>query len=77
MPSYALASRVLMFGQSYHEYADGYFLSRAMMMWFWDAYAPDHAQRREIYASPLQSTAEQLKGLPPTLIQLAGNDVLR
>ena len=63
--------------ESYHEYADGYFLSRAMMMWFWDAYAPDRAQRREIYASPLQATTEQLKGLPPTLIQVAGNDVLR
>jgi acetyl esterase/lipase len=61
---------------SYHEYADGYFLSRAMMKWFWDAYAPDHAQRREIYASPLQATTEQLKGLPPALIQTAGNDVL-
>jgi acetyl esterase/lipase len=63
--------------ESYHEYADGYFLSRAMMMWFWNAYAPDHTQRREIYASPLQATAEQVMGLPATLIQVAGNDVLR
>src|SRR5262245_32593463 len=63
--------------ESYHEYAEGYFLSRAMMMWFWDAYAPDHAQRRESYASPLQATVEQLRGLPPALIQVAGNDVLR
>jgi acetyl esterase len=63
--------------ESYHEYADGYFLSRAMMMWFWDAYAPDKTKRREIYASPLQATPEQMKGLPPTLIQVAGNDVLR
>lgn len=62
---------------SYLEYADGYFLSREMMKWFWDAYAPDHATRREIYASPLQATVDQLKGLPPTLIQVAGNDVLR
>src|SRR5262249_207418 len=42
-----------------------------------DAYAPKHAQRREIYASPLQATQEQVKGLPPALIQVAGNDVLR
>jgi acetyl esterase len=63
--------------ESYHEYAEGYFLSRAMMMWFWDAYAPNPLQRREIYASPLQATAEQVRGLPPTLIQVAGNDVLR
>jgi acetyl esterase/lipase len=63
--------------ESYREYAEGYFLSRAMMEWFWDAYAPNSAQRREIYASPLQATAEQVQGLPPALIQVAGNDVLR
>jgi acetyl esterase len=63
--------------ESYQEYAEGYFLSRAMMQWFWDAYAPDHERRGEIYASPLQASVEQLKGLPPTLIQVAGNDVLR
>jgi acetyl esterase len=62
---------------SYHEYAEGYFLSRAMMKWFWDAYTSDFAQRREIYASPLQATTEQLTGLPPALVQVAGNDVLR
>jgi acetyl esterase len=63
--------------ESYLEYPDGYFLSRAMMKWFWDAYAPDQTKRREIYASPLQATAEQVKGLPPALVQVAGNDVLR
>lgn len=62
--------------ESYLEYADGYFLSRAMMRWFWDAYAPHPAQRSEIYASPLQATTEQLRNLPPALVQLAGNDVL-
>ncbi|HEY0789967.1 MAG TPA: alpha/beta hydrolase [Chthoniobacterales bacterium] len=62
---------------SYQEYAEGYFLSKAMMQWFWDCYTTDPAQRREIYASPLQATAEQLAGLPPALIQTAGNDVLR
>ena len=63
--------------ESYNEYAAGYFLSRAMMRWFWDAYAPEDTTRREIYASPLQATVEQLKGLPPALVQVAGNDVLR
>jgi acetyl esterase/lipase len=62
---------------SYHELAEGHFLSRNMMKWFWDNYAPDIRQRREIYASPLQATIEKLKGLPPTLIQVAENDVLR
>jgi acetyl esterase len=62
---------------SYKEFANGYFLSRAMMKWFWDAYTTDPAKRREIYASPLRATPEQLKGLPPALVQVAGNDVLR
>jgi acetyl esterase len=62
---------------SYHEYANGYFLSRAMMQWFWNAYAPDPAKRAEIYASPLQATPGEVKGLPPALVQVAGNDVLR
>jgi acetyl esterase/lipase len=53
--------------ESYLEYADGYFLSRAMMKWFWDAYAPDPAKRREIYASPLQATDGTGAGLPPAL----------
>jgi acetyl esterase len=62
---------------SYQEYDSGYFLTRPMMRWFWDAYAPDVEQRREIYASPLQATTEQLTRLPPALVQVAGNDVLR
>jgi acetyl esterase/lipase len=62
---------------SYQEYADGYFLTKGMMKWFWDAYAPDPVQRREVYASPLQAVTERLAGLPPALIQTAGNHVLR
>jgi acetyl esterase/lipase len=62
---------------SYQEYAEGYFLTRGMMKWFWDAYTTDPAQRREVYASPLQATPKDLAGLPPALIQTAENDVLR
>jgi len=62
---------------SYNEFAEGHFLSRNMMKWFWDNYAPDNRQRQEIYASPLRATLEQLKGLPPALIQVAESDVLR
>jgi acetyl esterase/lipase len=62
---------------SYKELAEGRFLSRNMMIWFWDNYLPDQEKRKEIYASPLQATIDQLKGLPPALIQTAENDVLR
>ena len=62
---------------SYDEFANDHFLTRNMMKWFWDAYTTDPKQRQEIYASPLLATAEQLKGLPPALVQSAEKDVLR
>lgn len=63
--------------QSYEQFAEGRFLTRNMMKWFWDHYTTDPAQRAEIYASPLRATTDQLRGLPPALVQTAGNDVLR
>jgi len=62
---------------SYQELAEGRFLTRNMMTWFWDNYLPDQARRKEIYATPLNASTEQLRGLPPALIQTAENDVLR
>ncbi|UOB25640.1 alpha/beta hydrolase [Pseudomonas orientalis] len=62
---------------SYNQYAEGHFLTRNMMKWFWDNYTTDANQRAEIYASPLRATTDQLKGLPPAMVQTAGADVLR
>lgn len=62
---------------SYKELGEERFLTRNMMIWFWDNYLPDTKARKEIYASPLQASLDQLKGLPPALIQTAENDVLR
>jgi acetyl esterase/lipase len=62
---------------SYKKFGEGRFLTRNMMKWFWDQYLPEKKAREDIYASPLQATTEQLKGLPPALIQTAENDVLR
>jgi acetyl esterase/lipase len=62
---------------SYNQFAEQRFLTKNMMKWFWDNYTTDQAARKEIYASPLQATPEQLKGLPPALVQTAENDVLR
>ncbi|PIA68374.1 alpha/beta hydrolase [Pseudomonas sediminis] len=62
---------------SYNQFAEGHFLTRAMMEWFWDNYTTDPKQRNEIHASPLRASLEQLKGLPPALVQTAEMDVLR
>ena len=62
---------------SYNQFAEGHFLSKNMMKWFWDNYTTDAGQRGEIYASPLRASTAQLKGLPPALVQTAEADVLR
>lgn len=62
---------------SYNEFAEGHFLTKGMMQWFWDSYTTNASERAQIHASPLQASTEQLRGLPPTLIQTAGADVLR
>jgi acetyl esterase/lipase len=62
---------------SYRAFDTGRFLPRAFMQFGWDIYAPDAKMRKEPYAAPLQASIDQLRGLPPTLIQTAENDVLR
>jgi acetyl esterase/lipase len=62
---------------SYHEFADGPFLTAKGMAWFWDAYLPDVAKRSEITVSPLRATIEDLRGLPEAFIIVDENDVLR
>ncbi|CAL9332388.1 Acetyl esterase [Streptomyces sp. enrichment culture] len=62
---------------SYHQFAEGYFLRRDGMQWFWDQYTTSEAERAQITASPLRATTEQLTGLPPALVVTAEADVLR
>lgn len=62
---------------SYNQFAEGHFLTRNMMQWFWNSYTADPRQRDDIHASPLRASLEQLKGLPPALVQTAEMDVLR
>ena len=62
---------------SYHQFAEGYFLRRDGMQWFWDQYTTDPAQRAEITASPLRASVEQLADLPPALVITGEADVLR
>lgn len=62
---------------SYADFADGPWLTKKAMEWFWDAYAPDKSQRRDKYASPLQASEKDLAGLPPAMVITDENDVLR
>ncbi|GAA4962837.1 alpha/beta hydrolase [Actinoplanes utahensis] len=62
---------------SYHQFAEGYFLRRDGMQWFWDQYTTDEAERAQITASPLRATTEELAGLPRALVIVAEADVLR
>src|SRR5205823_5323754 len=62
---------------SYLQFAEGYFLQRAGMQWFWDQYTTSEAQRNEITASPLRANLEQLSSLPPALVVTGEADVLR
>jgi acetyl esterase/lipase len=62
---------------SYDEFAEGYYLTRKAMEWFWDAYTTDPDERAQITASPNRATTEQLTGLPPTLLMVDEADVLR
>ncbi len=61
---------------SYEDFAEGYFLRRDAMQWFWDQYS-DEDQRAEVTASPLRATTEELVGLPKALVITAEADVLR
>ena len=62
---------------SYHQFAEGYFLRRDRMQWFWDQYTTDENQRNEITASPLRAAANDLAGLPNALVITGEADVLR
>jgi len=63
--------------ESYQQYGEDRFLTTPLMKWMWDLYTTDPAARAQIYASPLNATAEQLQGLPPALIQIGEADILR
>jgi len=53
----------------------GMILGPSEMGWFWDHYLPDAEGRAHPYASPLQ--ADDLTGLPPTVLVVADLDPLR
>lgn len=60
---------------SYRENAEGYFLGREDMRWFWNHYVPSQTDRNLFTASPLR--ARDLSGLPPAHVVSAEFDPLR
>lgn len=63
--------------ESFKQFGRDRFLSAPLMRWIYDIYIADPDKRMDIHASPLRASLEQLKGLPPALIQVAENDILR
>jgi acetyl esterase len=62
---------------SYQTFDSGYWLSREEMKWFWNAFAPNLEDRKSAMVCPLLASVDELKGLPPTLLIVDENDVLR
>ena len=62
---------------SYNEFANGPWLTKPAMEWFWNAYAPNQEDRKQPTASPLRASTAQLTGLPEALVITDENDVLR
>lgn len=60
---------------SYHEFEDGYFLTKKHMKFFWESYLGNIENGTSPYASPLR--AEHLSNLPPACIVVADFDPLR
>lgn len=63
--------------ESMRTYRDGPYGSAAGAAWFWSSYLPDGASRSDLFVSPLRATLDDLEGLPPALVIVDENDVLR
>jgi acetyl esterase len=58
---------------SYCEFAEGYFLTREKMAFYWNCYCPRPADRLNPLVAPLRA---DLRGLPPVLLHISELDVL-
>jgi acetyl esterase len=62
---------------SYTEFANGPWLTKPAMDWFWNQYLPEEIDRTDPKITPIHATADQLSGQAPALVITAENDVLR
>lgn len=53
------------------------FLTSSLLNWMAGLYVSKPDDAENIYLSPLLASVDQLRGLPPTLIEVAENDILR
>jgi acetyl esterase/lipase len=63
--------------ESYRLFRDGPYGDAATMEWFWSSYLPEHDLRAQSTVSPLRATLDELEGLPPALVIVDENDILR
>jgi acetyl esterase/lipase len=63
--------------ESYRLFKDGPYGTAETMEWFWDSYLSEQDIRAESTVSPVRATLEELTGLPPALVIVDENDVLR
>lgn len=57
------------------QFAEGYFLTKDLIDWFWSAYAPRGTDLADLRLSPLLE--KDFAGLPPAFVLTAGFDPLR
>lgn len=62
---------------SYQQFANGPWLTKPAMQWFWNQYLPNADMWTTPHVSPLRATTDYLKGLPSALVITAESDVLR
>jgi acetyl esterase len=63
--------------ESLRRFKDGPYGSAEGMAWFWNSYLTAEQSRSDILVSPLQATLADLEGLPPALVIVDENDLLR
>lgn len=63
--------------ESFGLYGEQRFLTTSLLSWMAGLYVSKPEDAESIYLSPILASVEQLKGLPPTLIEVAENDILR
>jgi len=62
---------------SYQKFATDRFLTAPTMKWMFDQYTTNEKDRNDYHVALVKATKEELKGFPPTLIQVSENDILR